>query len=149
MDIVKNQDIKFKRPLLDLHKPTRIIIHCSDADAPHNALDVHHWHLQRGWSGIGYHLFIRKNGEIEEGRPLDKIGSHCFGLNHLSIGVCLEGRKEFKKIQAAKAQEVIRYLKFKLPTVWAIKPHNHYNGKKTCPNLDVEQLIEGKIKLTI
>ena len=24
---------------------------------------VHAWHLQNGWAGIGYHLYIRKDGE--------------------------------------------------------------------------------------
>ncbi|HRM59675.1 MAG TPA: N-acetylmuramoyl-L-alanine amidase, partial [Megamonas funiformis] len=55
------------------------------------AADIHRIHLQNGWSGIGYHMFIRKSGLIETGRPLEDIGAHTYQHNNSSIGICLSG----------------------------------------------------------
>ena len=51
---------------------------------------IHEWHLQRDggtWAGIGYNFFVRKNGEIHEGRPLECSGAHCTNYNSISVGV--------------------------------------------------------------
>ncbi|MEN6326015.1 MAG: peptidoglycan recognition family protein [Syntrophomonas sp.] len=56
------------------------------------AVEIHRWHLQRGWAGIGYHFVIRANGSVERGRPLETIGAHAGpGVNGYSIGICLAG----------------------------------------------------------
>lgn len=69
----------------------RIIIHHS-ASPDISANTIHGWHLQRGWSGIGYHYLIRQNGSIEAGRPLEMIGAHADPeVNSDSIGICLTG----------------------------------------------------------
>jgi N-acetyl-anhydromuramyl-L-alanine amidase AmpD len=80
---------------LNTRKSTkRIIIHHSaSADVP--ASTIHQWHLNQGWSGIGYHFVIRANGTIERGRPEDSIGSHSGPQgNGDSIGVVLTGNFE-------------------------------------------------------
>jgi len=55
--------------------------------------DVHRWHLDNGWAGIGYHFFVNKAGEIYSGRKIEWSGAHCpgGGMNRRSIGICLEG----------------------------------------------------------
>lgn len=77
--------------LLERRSTQRIIIHHSaSADVP--AATIHAWHLKQGWSGIGYHFVIRRNGDIEEGRPLNTIGAHAGPAgNGDSIGICLTG----------------------------------------------------------
>ena len=41
------------------------------------------WHKERGWSGIGYHYVIKRDGQIELGRPIDAflmtvaVGASC------------------------------------------------------------------------
>ena len=77
---------------------TLIVIHCSAVrpDQTSSAAQIDSWHRQRGWKlSIGYHYVIRRNGEIEPGRPEWMIGAHCHvkGQNHnkYSIGVCYEG----------------------------------------------------------
>lgn len=69
---------------------TRIIIHHS-ASADVSAATIHRWHLDKGWSGIGYHYVIRKNGSIERGRPEESRGAHATSANSDSIGICLTG----------------------------------------------------------
>jgi N-acetyl-anhydromuramyl-L-alanine amidase AmpD len=55
--------------------------------------EVHEWHLARGWSGIGYHYIIRRDGRIQRGRPLNQQGAHAGdnGHNRYSIGVSMAG----------------------------------------------------------
>ena len=53
--------------------------------------DIHSWHVSNGWTGIGYHFFVRKDGTIYRGRPLDVVGAHVQGMNSCSIGICAEG----------------------------------------------------------
>ena len=68
-------------------KINKIIIHCS-ATPPSMDVDantVDEWHKQRGWSGIGYHFFVKRDGQIELGRPLEKSGAHTKGHNKNSI----------------------------------------------------------------
>lgn len=76
----------------------RIIVHCSDTP-PHmdiGAAEIWRWHTQdKGWSDIGYHYVIRRNGVVEAGRPLHKIGAHAKGHNSDSIGVCLIGGRNW------------------------------------------------------
>lgn len=76
---------------------------CTDYIALHHAeaqsctaADLHSWHLDKGWSGIGYHFFVRKDGSIYRGRPLDVMGAHVEGMNNCSIGICAEGAYQSK-----------------------------------------------------
>ena len=48
-------------------------------------------HRHRGFNGVGYHFYIRKNGDIKNTRPLEKPGAHALGYNAHSIGICYEG----------------------------------------------------------
>jgi len=70
-----------------------IVIHCS-ATPPSSDIgadEIDDWHKQRGWSGIGYHAVIRRDGQIEFGRHFDESGAHVKGQNYRSVGVCLVG----------------------------------------------------------
>lgn len=51
--------------------------------------EIHQWHLDRGWSGIGYHYVIRRDGRLQRGRPIDRQGAHsgAYGHNKYSIGI--------------------------------------------------------------
>ncbi|HWP96384.1 MAG TPA: N-acetylmuramoyl-L-alanine amidase [Syntrophomonadaceae bacterium] len=78
-------------PLSPRPATRRIIVHHS-ASPDVSAAAIHGWHLQRGWSGIGYHFVIRQDGSIEAGRPVDSIGAHAGPpANGDSIGICLAG----------------------------------------------------------
>jgi len=76
-----------------MRKISLIIIHCS-AVGPNqtsSAKEIDRWHKAQGWSGIGYHYVIRRNGQIEWGRPEEQVGAHCKNHNKHSIGICYEG----------------------------------------------------------
>ena len=71
-----------------------VIHHIGSTDQDVSAATVHSWHLQNGWSGIGYHYLIRKSGAVEVGRPLDMVGAHCYGENKHTVGVNIVGNFE-------------------------------------------------------
>jgi N-acetylmuramoyl-L-alanine amidase len=75
-----------------------IVIHCADTPPKLDvgAAEIRHWHLQNGWSDIGYHFVIRRTGALENGRPVDAVGSHVRGYNSTSVGVCLVGGRQSK-----------------------------------------------------
>jgi len=80
-----------KRPFTDL-----IVVHHTGNpyDDDCSAEEIHESHLAQGWSGIGYHYVIRKDGTIERGRPEWAIGAHALGSNGNSIGVHVCGNFE-------------------------------------------------------
>jgi N-acetyl-anhydromuramyl-L-alanine amidase AmpD len=85
----------FKFGALTTRKSTKrvIIHHTASADVP--ASTIHQWHLNQGWSGIGYHFVIRANGVVERGRPEQTIGAHAGSAgNGDSIGIVLTGNFE-------------------------------------------------------
>jgi hypothetical protein len=78
---------------LDPNHVKYLVIHCA-ATPPEMDIgraEIDRWHRERGMARIGYHLVIRRNGTIEEGRPLDVVGAHAVGFNLISVGVCLVG----------------------------------------------------------
>jgi len=56
--------------------------------------DVHRWHLDRGWAGIGYHYLIRADGRIFRGRRETARGTHAANFNASTIGIALTGNFE-------------------------------------------------------
>ena len=74
-------------------KAKYIVIHCSATkeNQDYDEKQLEKDHLARGFSEIGYHYYIRKNGQIIPGRPFKKSGAHVKGHNYESIGVCYEG----------------------------------------------------------
>ena len=73
---------------------TLIIIHCSATPQGVDLSfeDCRREHIRhRGFSDIGYHFYVTRNGKIHCGRPLEKIGAHCKNHNRHSIGICYEG----------------------------------------------------------
>ena len=96
--------------------------------------DVHRVHLNQGYSGIGYHIYIRKDGSIWEGRPLDTVGAHAQGSNSISVGVCFEGNFEEEQMSDAQIQagrEVVAYLK-DLYNISDVRGHREVNAT-ACP----------------
>lgn len=81
---------------------TKVFIHCSASDNPDhdNVATMDAWHKARGWSGVGYHLFCRKDGKGEVGRSIEKTPAAQRGHNRGSIAICLHGLVEGKFTEA-------------------------------------------------
>lgn len=90
-------------------KIDKVFIHCSASDNPkHDDVSVmRQWHKARGWSDVGYHFFIKKDGTIQQGRSLEKIPAAQlnskkipgFSGNNYTIAICCHGLDENKFTQ--------------------------------------------------
>lgn len=131
---INNANIKFVRSLSKRSKTTAIVLHHAAASKC-SVHDVHSWHLANGWAGIGYHFFVRKDGSVWQGRPLDKTGAHANGANSYSIGICFEGdftRETMPAVQLATGKELVSYVKSKYPSITRVLRHKEVCAT-TCP----------------
>jgi len=71
----------------------KIIVHCSATPEGRDVStdEIRQWHLDRGWSDIGYHFVVELDGTVCDGRPIEIAGAHARGQNADSIGVCYVG----------------------------------------------------------
>lgn len=133
----------------DLRLIKKIIIHCSDSDLPeHDDVEViRAWHKQRGFSNVGYHYYVKKDGTIQEGRPIGCIGAHCTTQNVVSVGVCLGGKHDFPPAQMIGARKIVENLmmRYHIPRS-EVYPHNHFNHNKTCPNFEICRIWEEAVE---
>ena len=122
------------RGLSNRSRTTRIILHHA-AKATCSVQDIQRWHLANGWAGIGYHFFVRKDGNIYRGRPENTVGSHVTGANADSIGICFEGNYEAEasmpQAQVNAGKELVAYLKNKY-RINTVKAHRDI-GASSCP----------------
>lgn len=119
-----------------------IIIHCSASPNGRNdrASDIHRWHTEKGWSGIGYHYVICVDGAIETGRPEYWQGAHASGHNRDSIGICLIGTDSFDNKQLNSLNNLVKNLTVKYPNAEIIG-HNEISAK-TCPGFNVQEWLK-------
>lgn len=127
----------------------KLIIHCSYTPPSMDigADTIRDWHKNgNGWSDIGYHYVIRRDGSIEKGRQDSVAGAHARGHNSNSLGICLVGGKKPNKdepdfnytaIQLDSLQVLVNDLCVKYG-VDEVIGHNEVDSGKTCPNFDVQ-----------
>ena len=111
---------------------TLLIIHCSAVmpDQTSSAAQIDTWH----------HYVVRRNGEIEHGRPEWMIGAHCLNHNAHSIGICYEGGLDARgqpddtrtAEQKASLRRLLEDLHRRYPRA-LIVGHHDLDPKKACP----------------
>ena len=76
-----------------MRKIDKIILHCAATPEGKDftVKDIRNWHLQRGFSDIGYHFVIYRDGTVHRGRAVEFAGAHTLGQNKNSIGICYIG----------------------------------------------------------
>jgi N-acetyl-anhydromuramyl-L-alanine amidase AmpD len=134
--------VAFKKPWRTVN---RIFIHCSASDyAHHDDVSVmRKWHKQRGWSDVGYHFFIKKDGTLQKGRALNKIPAAQRGHNNKTIAICLHG---LKKSKFTKEQfKTLRKLCKEINDAYNQKVtfHGHCEvSSKDCPVFDYKDVLK-------
>ena len=81
---IVEKTFRFKNSLAKRYHTNRFVIHhtgTGSIDLDASAEQIHEWHLDN-YAGIGYFV-IRKNGNIERGRPEWAVGSHAYGANRI------------------------------------------------------------------
>jgi len=149
-------------------KPKYITIHCS-ATPPSlrhiGVIALRKMHVDKGWSDIGYHFVITRDGITQDGRPLTRNGAGVKGHNKDNIHICLVGGVDednnpvdnFTEKQFAS----LRYLYSELASKFGIKQdcamgHRDWYGDsnddgvidsrdwlKECPCFDVQEKLAG------
>ncbi len=129
-----------------------IIVHCS-ASIWGNVSMIDRWHKEKNWKGIGYHYVILngrltkwdyksdKDGQLELGRDLEKVGAHVHEHNENSIGICVIGNDKFSRLQHMTLITTLLLLmnSFGL-SAENVKGHYELDENKTCPNMDMDIL---------
>ena len=125
---------------------TLLVIHCSAVrpDQTSSAAQIDTWHRRQGWHlGIGYHYVVRRDGQIESGRPEWMVGAHCKNHNAHSIGICYEGGLNARGqpadtrtlAQKLAMVQLLEILHRKYPKA-LIVGHHDLNPLKACPCID-------------
>ena len=148
---------------------SQIIVHGSYTPPTMDAgvEDIRDWHMARGWSDIGYHYVIRRDGTLELGRPSKLIGAHAHGANRDSLGICLVGGMpaegtpqralpahlawdcNYTRPQWAALAELVDSLLSEWPGVGlgSVIGHRDVPGTtKQCPGFDVAAWVAGWTK---
>lgn len=132
-----------------MRKINKIIIHCSATPEgrDYTVEQIREWHVKgNGWTDIGYHFVIYRNGTVHKGRPIEKIGAHTTGQNANSIGICLIGGMDAQnkkpKDTRTPAQRValvnlVKELKATFGKDVTVHGHNEF-ANKACPSFIVK-----------
>lgn len=136
-----------------------VVIHTS-ASGFGNAALISKWHLERGWTGIGYHYVVLNghlsstiyhdefNGHIETGRPLDddpfiskkEMGAHVRGFNRNSVGICLIGNGgDHTPEQLRSALKCAYMLEKQFGEIDLFQHSDLDENKPDCAGLDMDQ----------
>lgn len=126
----------------------RIILHHAAASQC-NVDDIDRWHKQKGYSCIGYHFFIKKNGTIYRGRQENAVGAHAYQNNYNSIGICFEGdfeKEQMTDTQVEAGKELVAYLKNKY-NISKVQKHSDVNST-SCPgkNFRFDEIANSTVK---
>jgi hypothetical protein len=138
-----------------------VIIHCS-ASKFGNAAEITRWHLERGFSTIGYHYVILNgwigsnkyykwfDGAIETGRPIDddkwfepdEVGAHTLGHNNC-VGICLVGNSNSFTIKQIESLKLLLSVLKKQWDIIKIYQHSDFEVKKPyCAGLNKSVMNE-------
>lgn len=140
MKIRFNKDLVFK-PLSTRQTTKRIVIHHTAGNVNAPVVAIHNQHRNKGWSGIGYHVYNRLNPttklwECWYGRPLHTVGSHVAGNNSDTIGIAFAGNYEATQPSDEllnHIREVLKYFANEYPTC-VFTYHRICKGASTaCP----------------
>jgi len=141
-----------------------LVVHCSATRRNQDVgvREITQWHRQRGFDTVGYHYVIRRNGEVETGRPENAIGAHVKGHNARSVGVCLVGgidaagrpENNFTPAQFASLKALLGQLQSRYPDARTLghrdlSPDRNGDGSitpdeftKACPCFDVSAWLK-------
>lgn len=131
-----------------------IIIHCTATAEGKNytIADIRAWHKARGFTDIGYHYVIARDGRVLIGRPIGQVGAHVAGHNTGTIGISYIGGvtadgKTPKDTRTAAQRATLLWLTRALAKKHGVRKvtgHNQY-AAKACPSFDVRKDALGKI----
>lgn len=129
-------------------KPRYLTVHTS-ATYPWQdigAEEIAAMHRRKGWRTIGYHFVIRRDGTIDDGRPITQQGAHVRGHNRNNVGICLVGGldDEGNAIDNFTVEQMdsLRYLITKLQVKYRIRDERIKGHRDWFPDLNGDGVID-------
>lgn len=126
-----------------------IVIHHTGnpADDDLSAEQIHASHLMQGWSGIGYHYVIRKDGTVELGRPEWAVGAHAHGFNWNTIGIHLCGNFEIATPTQAQIESLAYLVGYLCEQYDLVPDSRHVVGHRdlmatACPGQQLYSMLQ-------
>ena len=139
---------------MELRKKTdSIIIHCAATKASMDIgyKEIRKWHVEdNGWDDVGYHFIIRRNGQLEKGRPEGYSGAHAPSYNGRSIGICLVGgmaedgsaENNFTLEQFLTLKDLVNMVMDKYSDITEVLGHcDVQDNKPNCPGFNVKEWL--------
>ena len=125
-----------------------VIHHTGNAvDDDLSAAEIDASHKGQGWTCIGYHYVIRKDGTVELGRPHWTVGAHAYGENPHTIGIHVCGN--FEEAEPTDAQiESLAMLLANLCTDYGLPiDRDHIIGHRelmatACPGRNLYEMMD-------
>ncbi|CAB4141079.1 lysozyme [uncultured Caudovirales phage] len=130
---------QFKKPKRTV---TRAFLHCSASNKPEhdNPNVIGKWHRERGFSSIGYHFVITKDGSVWTGRDIEFTPAAQQGNNRATIAICLTGLAEFSEAQFKSLRDLCHEINEEYES--EITFHGHCEvSAKSCPVFDYRQVL--------
>lgn len=140
-------------------KTDYIVVHCS-ATRPSmdvGVREIRQWHLAQGWLDVGYHFIIKRDGTVEDGRPVDVVGSGVKNYNHNSVHICLVGGSPENDPAGFEANFTEAQMDALIETLGKcsayysrakIVGHHTLDASKACPSFDVDKWLDTGILIT-
>lgn len=110
MNIIET-NLQFNSNYNKMQEIEGIVLHNSGVTVLQSVETIHNYHKNKGWAGIGYQYYVRKDGSVYRGRPENMAGAHCPGVNSTSIGICAEGNFNEEIMSEVQKQSIIDLIK--------------------------------------
>lgn len=138
-----DKGLQFNSNNSPMKKVEGIGLHHSGVTVLQSVEVIHNYHKGKGWAGIGYHYYVRKDGSIYRGRPESMAGAHCNGINSISIGICAEGNfseETMSNVQKQALLELVKDIKSRYDIKW-VRGHKEILST-SCPgtNFPLEEV---------
>lgn len=151
MEIIEtNLQFNGNKTIRDLSIIDEILLHHSGVTVLQSVEIIHNYHKNtNGWAGIGYHFYVRKDGTIYRGRPLEYVGAHATGFNTKTIGICAEGNfnvETMSEVQKNAIKELVAYLRQAYPNIKSVRGHRDVLNT-SCPgtNFPLGEIVNATI----
>lgn len=131
-----------------------IFVHCTATRAEwwagrrssEKAAECKRWHLDRGFTTVGYNYFVDRDGTVTEARPIEKMPAAQKGHNTGSVAIALWGghggdqddkfEDNFTPEQDRALRKLIAQLRMEYPSITKVRGHNEVSAKQ-CPCFQV------------
>lgn len=146
--------LKPVRPYVTRNRPVEYVaLHHTAGPRNQSAKIIHDWHIELGWSGIGYHYLVRYPGKdgiaiVEKVRPVKSIPACVKGFNSSTVCVAMVGDYNKEEPQDFYLEVVCKFLADLMKNLGSVRllGHREFPSQDTdCPGTKVDMNLIRKL----